>query len=365
MTDKNSQKIKVCYVLCYKDPNYIRSRTLINALSEINNVDLIIVKNRFKSVLRYLEVPPKLFFARLRYQPTIFVVGFRAHEIFWAFYPSMIGKRVIFDEFINLHDWLINEHHKLRSGSWPAKLLDKYMNWVMAKSEYVLTDTIANAKFSSEMQAISLKKFIPLPVGTDESTFYPRKSVSDESFDVLFYGSMLPLHGTDIILETTKILAEKDVGKNINFTLVGGGNRFKGEIESFSAKHKIKSITYINWVDFEKLPDLIVKADLGLGGPFGDTGQAQRVVTGKTYQFLAMAKPVIVGRIEDMEGFENKRNCLLVEQGSPQALADVIKWASGHKTELAHIGEEGKKLFDKNFSTKVLAGQLWEIISKA
>ena len=66
-------------------------------------------------------------------------------------------------------------------------------------------------------------------------------------------------------------------------------------------------------------------ADLCLGGPFGDTPKAQRVIPGKTFQFLSMARPVIATDTPgNRELMEHERSAYLVPLADPEALAAAI-----------------------------------------
>ncbi|OGL36140.1 hypothetical protein A3F38_01880 [Candidatus Saccharibacteria bacterium RIFCSPHIGHO2_12_FULL_48_21] len=359
-------KKKVCYVVCYKDPEYIRTRTLTAALSSMGNIELLVLRNEYRNFFRYIEMPARLIVARIKYRPDIFVVGFRAHEIFWALYPAMVGKKIIFDEFINLHNWLIDEHRKLSKNSVTIRILDSYMKWVIRRSAIILQDTQAHARLSAKIYETPRRKLAIVPVGADESTFYPRQAKKKPGrLEVIFFGNMLPLHGLEIILQSINLLRNENSLRGVHITLIGGKGNKKmiGRINNFIKLNKLSNtITYKEWVDYYNLPSYIARADLCLGGPFGNTSQARRVVSGKTYQFLAMAKPVVVGRIENEIEFRDKENCLLIEQGSPEALAKTISWANGHRAELKKIGQEARKLYIDHFSTTVLAKKLEKLL---
>lgn len=361
MTEKTkNKKIKVCYVICYKDPNYIRTQTLTAALNKIENIELVEVRNRRRGSLRYIEVPLKLLGVRIKYRPDVFIVGFRAHEIFWAFYPAMAGKRIIFDEFIDHHDWIANEHRKVifkvfRPLLW---LLDIYMRLVMSLSYRVLTDTKAHAVLACQNYGVRPEKLVAVPVGADEVTFKVMPVKHAKQFTIMFYGTMLPLHGMEYILNALKILKQKRQLSDAKLVLIGGrGNpKMQGMIKSFIRKNALeRNVELIDWVDYRKLPKYMAAADLCLGGPFGTSGQAGRVITGKTYQFLAMGKPTIIGRSEATEVFKDRRNCLLSERGSAGSLAASIKWAMDHSAELAKIGEAGRQLYKKEFSIESIS----------
>ena len=356
--------MRICYVVCYRDPNYTRSQALIAALGQIPSLDLVVVKNRQRNFLRYVEVPIKLLWTRLRHKPDAFVVGFRADEIFWALYPALVGKPIIFDEFVNLHDWLTSEHAKLKPGSWPIKLVDRYMGWVMSRCRYVLTDTQAHAQLAQQIYGLPDGKTMAIPVGADETIFYPRSTSAESSqLEVFFYGSMLPLHGMNVILESIKLLASQKL--SIHFTIAGGrGNpKMLNTINEFIDENKLASqVTHLPWIDYQKLPEFIANADVCLGGPFGGTGQAGRVVAGKTYQFLAMAKPVVIGKISGTSQFIDRQNCLLVEQAKPQDLADALAWCVANPDKLNSIGKAGRVLFENQFSSASIAKTLEKLI---
>jgi glycosyltransferase involved in cell wall biosynthesis len=176
---------------------------------------------------------------------------------------------------------------------------------------------------------------------------------------------MLPLHGVDTVLDSIKILSKRDLMDKVTITFVGGkkDSKFVSALKKFSRHSKLKDhVKHIEWVDYDKLPEFIDDFQLGLGGPFGGTGQAQRVITGKTYQLLAMAKPVVIGKIESMRGFKDKENCLIVEQNSAAALASALEWAITNEKKLKKVGQNGRKLYEKEFSAKVLGEELKALI---
>jgi glycosyltransferase involved in cell wall biosynthesis len=87
------------------------------------------------------------------------------------------------------------------------------------------------------------------------------------------------------------------------------------------------------------------------------------VITGKTFQFLAMAKPIIIGKHQgSWDGFVDKQNCLYVPQGDANSLADVISWAFEHPRKLSRIGRCGYELFKNDYSIEKISEKLREII---
>lgn len=102
----------------------------------------------------------------------------------------------------------------------------------------------------------------------------------------------------------------------------------------------------------------LASTDLVLGGPFGGTPQARRVVTGKAIQALALGKPTVIGHIDADYGLVDRANCLLVQQADAVALAQTIRWAFNHRDMLSAIGDRGKKVYAERFSTRAIATRL-------
>ncbi len=342
---------KICYILSYRLPDYVRSTSLIQALSRLNHTVLCKADNSSRGWRRYIETFARLIRCRHREQPDFYVLGFRGYEIFWAVRLLTAGKVLIVDHMMSPYDSLLNERKVFRKGSLLEKLVYRYERGVLRASDIVLTDTESHRQYFAGLFGIPPEKIIAVPVGTDEEAFRPHPRAGsgvNGLFHVFFYGSFLPLHGIPVILEAARLLH----GKPVHFIIVGG--KRPGEDPLQGDRPSLANVTYRGWVPYEELPGMIARADLCLGGPFGDTGQAGRVITGKTFQFLAMGKPVVVGRIEGNPGFEDRCNCLLVPRGSGEELARAILWCHENRDRLEDIGRNGRLLYDRLFSTECI-----------
>jgi glycosyltransferase involved in cell wall biosynthesis len=372
--------VKIVVITSYQDPDYIRARTLRAGLKKIRGVETLVIKNSKKGFGRYGEMIKAIISIKRQEKPDAFLLTFRGYETL-PFLLLIAGKTpVIFDEFINATEWIVDEHHILKAGSWPAKLLNWWYGRQLKKCRVILADTPAHAAYSARRSNVPLEKYVAIPVGTDETVFQltPKNSVApshtasnsrihynvygqgaDKLFKVFYYGSMVPLHGLDIVLKAAEILKTE---KNISFLLVGGGERAAASVEA--AKKAGANATYKKWIPFEELPAAINQSSLCLAGPFGNTLQAQLVVTGKAYQFLACAAPTVIGQNRASKDFINEQNALVVKQGSAEALAESIRWAAEHPSELIKIGQAGRQLFGQKFSTSVISARLHAVLQK-
>lgn len=308
--------------------------------------------------MRYPEVLLRLFVIRLRYRPHTYILTFRGYEILPFVRLLTLGKTLIFDEFINLVEWVTYEHKKIKENSLADRIMRTFYRTALKSTGLVLSDTKKHAEYSSSLMKIDIKKYSSLPVGADESVFFPsqgKKRRRSGDFIVFFYGNMLPLHGIKYICE-----AAEDIGrsqKNIIFRIIGVDKKTE-QIMKDSVKRGA-NIQYEGRVSISELKRNIDESDLCLGGPFGDTLQSQMVVTGKTYQFLACQKATIIGENEVTSAknspFLNEKNCLVVKQGDSKELAAKILWAFNNKGSIANIASEGRSLYEDYFSTKKIS----------
>lgn len=384
------KQIKVCYILSYYDPSYIRTRSILNQLELIKKVQLYKAINTNKNFLRYFETLWKLLIIRFKYNPSIYILGFRGHELFLPVRLITLGKTLIFDEFNSPYLSFTEEKKDIRKNDLTARIISYFLKikvlkqflfklgyyyerYILRKSDHVLTDTISHQKRFSKIFNIPNDKFTTLHVGTDENIFYPRqikipKVYQQNKFNVFFYGNLIPLHGINIILEAAKIINNTE--NSIQFTIVGGKGKKKQieNIENYINKYKLTNITYLKWLDFEtELPIYMNQADLCLGGPFGISKQANHVITGKTYQFMSIGKPTIIGRnieTENLNLLKHKKSALIIEKGNSSTLANTILWSFKNQDSLKEIAINGQNVYKKRFSTKVLSNVIQNIINK-
>lgn len=362
----------VAIITCYKYPDYGRAVNLRAGLLANPDIQTIVIKNRYKSIFRYPEVLLKVITARVRHRPDMYLLTFRGYEMLPAVSLLALGKPVILDELINPLE-VVSEHRQLYKGKLTNRLMSLWQlfgslyNLLLRHCRAVIADTAAHADYSSKMTGMPRNRYQVIPVGANESIFKSpsrpvAQSPSPVGFTVLYYGSMVPLHGLSYVLEAAEKLEDQP---HINFLLIGGSKNASIQIEE-SIKNGAR-ITHKDWVEPKYLPKTINQAGLCLGGPFGDTIQSQLVITGKTFEFLASAAPALIGETKETatsKQFKDKVNCLMVPQGNAAAIAEAIVWASTHPNELSKIGLAGSQLYKQSFSQSIIAQKLAKMIDE-
>ena len=358
--------MKVCYVLSYRAPDYIRTRSILRALRGIAGIEVFEAINQStNNPSRYFETFQKTREIKEKFDPDVYLLGFRGHEFYWPLRHLVGNKPIILDALMSPYASLRNERKHGTLGAISATGWRLIEQSILNDANLLLTDTSAHVQFYAQEFALPPHKLLSVPVGAEEreTTAAPAKQKvakhSMQPMTALFYGSFLPLHGIDVILEAASWLHDLP----IRFDFIGGDSSQSRNLVTTCAKLGITQYTHREWVNFDELINTqIPNANICLGGPFGNTDQAQRVITGKTSQCLALGKPTIIGAIDEDLGFVDKKNCFIIPQGNPEALFNALRWAHSHQEQLTMIGEQGRTIYNERLSVKVIQDLLGKAI---
>lgn len=210
-----------------------------------------------------------------------------------AFLARLWGKKVIFDPLVSRFETKIVDWGWKPADSPAARWNLRIDRKAFRLADLILADTTAHKEYYCAEYDVDPAKVEVLPIGYDDELYRPADGSatrSDGPFDVLFYGSFVPLHGAEVIAEAARVVAAADPG--VRFTFIGGGRTL--------AKAKDAAAGLANVMFIERLPEVdlrtrIAAADVCLG-IFGRTEKARRVVPNKIFQSMGMGKPVITVR---------------------------------------------------------------------
>ncbi len=358
--NKSLDKIKVCYFSSYYIKDYTRTQVIINGLKK-NNVEVIECIDNSKSILRYPRAIIK--FLKLKDNFDLVIVGFRGHEIM-PIIRKLTKKPIIFDAFLSSYDTMCFDRKKFKPNSFFGKFffwLDKYDCTIADK---VLLETKQHVDYFVKTFEININKFDSIYVGADEDMFFPQNKEKSNKFIVFYYGTYRPLQGIEYIIKAAKLL-EKD--KDILFRLIGGGKHYDvdyyNSIKKLTKDLNIKNIEFVDWIPYKKIPEEISKADICLGGHFSNIDKASRVIAGKTFQFIAMKKPTIVGENKANKSiFLNRKNVYMCKIADEKSLAKAIVELKDNPKLKSNIANNGYRLFVEKYSSKAIGKDLKEII---
>ena len=200
------------------------------------------------------------------------------------------GRLMVLVSFISLYDTIVSDRGVIPPGSWQAAALKAIDKIAFRAADLVLVDTQEQGRFYAHLFGLPEAKFQRSFVGHEFDEYEPSvESVNRESgsLRVLFYGTYVPLHGVDVIIDAaSQLLQEQD----IHFTLIGRGQLF----ESLEASaRELRNVELIDrWLGPDELVEQIRSTDLCLG-IFGRTAKAARVIPYKVFGAIALRKAVV------------------------------------------------------------------------
>lgn len=329
---------KTVLFICGARADYVRNALNIKKLKQ--NLRVIEITSNSRYYFLRLPIVMAKFLLCLKKYDFIFV-GFLAQPLM-PILRLLTNKPIIFDAFISLYDTMCFDRKIFK----PDSLVGKLAFWLDKKScewaEIIITDTNTHADYFSQTFHIDRNKFQTIYLGADADIFYPKNielKNENKKFTIFYYGSGLPLQGIDVILKAAKILETDD---SLIFRVVGP---MRKKYHRLITELNLKNVEFIDWIDYKNLPDEIAQADICLGGHFSTIDKARRVISGKTYQFLAIKKPVIVGdNPANKEIFKDQKDVLMVKMGSTEALAAGIIKLKNDKKLIEKISENGYQI---------------------
>ena len=262
---------------------------------------------------------------------------------------------LVFDPLISAYDkqvwerfkWHEDDPNSLRLLAWERRLF--------AYADLVLADTASHADYFTRTLDVSPERVRVVYVGADETLFAPTPNdatrEADAPFDVLFYGSFIPLHGAQAIIEAARCYQ----GPPVRWSLLGDGPA-RAECERAAAG--LSNVIFEPPIPYAQLPARIHRADILLG-VFGTTQKAGRVIPNKVFQALAAGRPVITHDSAAYPVEARKAEALaFVPPGDPQALATAVAaWASD-PIRLAERNHAARDVYDTCFSSATVRQQL-------
>jgi len=266
-----------------------------------------------------------VFFRILAVNPTKYDI------IFFSFLPQIIiplFKRrfsrsyIIADVFVSMYDTICLDRCVCRPNGIFSRLLHKLDEITLKRADMVITDTKAHADYYASEFGANRDKMITLYLEADHDIYHPMKVERPteliDKYVILYFGSILPLQGVDIVIEAYTKLASYG---NIHMFLIGPVKN-----KAALALPSQSNLTLIDWLPQDELARYISMSDLCLAGHFNaNIPKASRTIPGKVYIYEAMNKPMILGdSTANHELFTEDETHIFVPMGNSDKLKEAI-----------------------------------------
>jgi glycosyltransferase involved in cell wall biosynthesis len=231
--------------------------------------------------------------------------------------------------------------------------------------DMLFLDTAGFIDWFRQTYGMKTSRFRIVPIGADDRFFFEQELAErpDHDFKVIYYGSYIPNHGVEYIVEAAHLLS---ADPSIHFEMIGTGPQ-RQLATSLAEGYPLNNITFIDWLERDELSTHIAHADLVLG-VFGMTRQNLLTNNNKIYEGFAMRKAVISARTPALpQTLRDKEHLLLCERGDPRSLADAILNLKADPALRRRLEDNGYRIFCEQFNPtaigQIYATHLRELVS--
>jgi glycosyltransferase involved in cell wall biosynthesis len=226
------------------------------------------------------------------------------------------------DAFLGLYNTIVEDRKLVKTGGLLSRIIRAYEGFVLSLSDKVLIDTQQQADMLSTMYLLPVDKCVPIPVGINETIWSPKPlPLETKQFTAIFWGTFIPLHGIETIVDAARILNSQKA--KIQIELIGTGQT-ANQIQSLLNEDWPENLLWKKKImPHEELAKYVVKAHCILG-IFGMSEKANNVIPYKLYQALALNRPVITRASKTLSSKDQDYGIYTVEPGNAEALANTL-----------------------------------------
>ena len=347
--------LRILYVGCYK-PSYSRNKIFIDGLRK-NGAIVTECNERSAGYLKYFRLALRLI--RLRGTYDVMLVGFPGQEV--MFIARLFTKApIVFDIFTSHYMGYILDRAYYKPGSLRAQIYRFLDRWSCRLADAVVLDTNAHIDFFVNEYGLPREKFHRVLLGANTDFHFPRlqQKKAGELFTVLFWGSFIPLQGTEYIIRAAELLRDEP----IRFILIGDGQKRIRDMEEVS-RHNLDHVEFPGKVSDERLVQYIRDADICLGA-FSDGQKADITIQNKIFETLASRKPLLTVRTTALnELLADGVHCLLCEKANPIDLAEKVIRLRDDEHFRNAIADNGYRLFRERLTEERIGNELLALIT--
>ena len=334
----------ICFFGSY-DQDYPRNKLLKKALKN-TGYNLVECNDRNRGLEHYKSLIVN--FTKQKNSFQIIFVGVLGHydvPLAWLL-AKIYNKKIMFDAFYSLYDTYVLDRKVAKPNSF-AGFRFYFYDWLSSKlADKIILDTVENIDFFVNKYNAKREKFFELTITADFDVFKPVKKKKQDIFTIGFYGSFMPLHGVDMIIEAMAKLRSR----KIKCIILGEGPGKSEILEKTEELQLQKSITFIGKnLQYNKLPTFFDQIDVFLAGPFGSTEKASRVLPAKAAESLSCGVPTIVRKspatsriLKNYKG----RNLIWLNKNTSGELAELILKCARKNFDFDRV--EAQKYFNES-----------------
>jgi len=302
------------------------------------------------------------------------VVGYAGMlDLYPAWLLTRLSRRpLVLDAYLSVYNSIVNERKLAAPGSAKARLVHALERTACRLADRVLLDTRAHIDYFCQLYGLEEALFAWVPIGADDRFFRPAREADSQTgtasesqsnlrrqtLRAVYHGKYIPTAGVEHILRAAALLGGDPA---FAFEFVGEGEG-KAEAQALAADLGLGNVTFLGWMEKEELVRHLHDAGVCLGN-FGDTPQAQRAVSNKVYEGLALGLPVLAGdTAANREVVRHGETAYLCPVADPEAIAAGLRALKAHPGLRARLRAAGLAHYREQFTPAAVGRRVQEVL---
>lgn len=306
------------------------------------------------------------------------IMGSSAHPL-TSIAGILTAKRFRVPAIVEVRDlWpeAIFSFGKVKMNSLVGKLLSAGEKWMYVHADAVVFTKEGDVDHIKEMGwdtehggKIDLGKCYYVNNGVNLEDYYrsieedilPDEDLEENSFKVVYTGTIRPVNNVGNLLDTAKLLKGY---KDIRFLIFGGGNQLE-LMQKRVAEEKIDNVVLKGFVEKKYIPYILSRSSVNiLNYSQSQYNWSRGNSSNKLFEYMASGKPII-STVKMGYCILDRYQCgLSLEECTPEALAEeILKIHDLPKETYARMAENARE-GAKDFDFSVLTERLYQVIER-
>lgn len=312
--------------------------------------------SNFKYILSYIEFFIRIFFKisifyfKKRYK-VIHINNMPDFLVFTALFPRIFGAKLILD----IHDTMpetFSTKFRKNSNSFLFKILLFQERISVNFVNSVISVHYPQANDILRKHGIRKEKVTVVSNFADKKVFNPniknfssREIIPDNSFKLIYHGTIAERFGFDVLVEGIKIV--KDKISNLYFLILGEGDYSKELFEIIKRNGLEQIIEFRNTtVPITDLPKIIMEFDLGIVS-YTLSKATEYMLPVKLMEYIAMGKPVLCVKNKSISYYIKEGEIEFYDGGNPNSFGKKLLYLYKNRNRCEEIKNNLRRINER------------------
>ena len=325
-------------VICLRDPGQLRFEIIEGVAVRRLSIRHVPGRRVWRVLYEYLAFVSVATLAlgpaavRRRYQ-VIHIHNPPDFLIVAGLFPRLFGSKLILDVH-DLSSHMFRSRFQGRAGHLAGRLLDLIERWAGRLAHVVLT---VHEPYRRELvtHGVAADKVVVVMNTTDEAVVSAvrrrRTRLKSDGFLVGYSGTIAPWYGVNLIVDAIEEIArELEYAKAL---ILGGGDMLDAVRAHAVARGVADRMEFSGgWLPVEQTLGRLSHASCGVI-PNLPTELNRYALSTKLFEYIALDLPVVVARLETLQGHFSEQEVTFFTPGDSASLARALKWVATHPRE--------------------------------